>query len=503
MAAGEVMINDAFFDGEAKTVSLSGASLAALPGGAPREAAAEVAVEDVDDSASDASSLSDSSDEDSDEDDDAPENDNDNAPPPPVDPGPTSEDDLASVYSGPHGSVESSASSAAGSATPARRPSSKQSARASTDRVVERSPANELVSARTLRRDFSATPASRSSGSDSESPYKGDFAPKASRRASARAAPVSEPPPSRPSKSSKSPYSGTFKGSSDSNSTSSDSDSAERVAPAKPKRGSSKRLRSQRAKSLPTGSDSTLRHMMGHLLLANIIVVLAALLWMDRGALLPFALAHSCVPPASAAFACAGLDALWSSPLLSLFVLATTTVASLLWGCLKRAPPPAIPRWRLRQMLHSQAKHGASSYLRKLRRTRKPPDKAGRRRVPKRSAPRGPTVAPPPVVLDGVPVDTMDSGGTTVISLVARAPRSRPAAPRLASHRWRASLIPPLASPPVPPGGCSQFSAVHSSPKRRRVYVASSLLLDTPHRSGLDCSCWLRVLPHASCGAWL
>eukprot|EP00966_Prymnesium_polylepis_P135458 3131105-Prymnesium_polylepis.1 len=50
MAAGEVMINDSFFDGESKTVSLSGASLAALPGSKQPNVTSEVTVEDIDDS---------------------------------------------------------------------------------------------------------------------------------------------------------------------------------------------------------------------------------------------------------------------------------------------------------------------------------------------------------------------------------------------------------------------------------------------------------------------
>eukprot|EP00966_Prymnesium_polylepis_P255384 5900299-Prymnesium_polylepis.1 len=124
--------------------------------------------------------------------------------------------------------------------------------------------------------------------------------------------------------------------------------------------------------------------------MANIIVVLAALLWMDRGTLLPLASAHSCAPPAAATLVCMGLDAVWSSPLLSLLLLTAATASLTLWCLLKRAPLPPIPRWLLRQTLPAQAKFGASSYLRKLRRSRKPPDKAGRRRNPKPSPPRGP-----------------------------------------------------------------------------------------------------------------
>eukprot|EP00966_Prymnesium_polylepis_P239326 5534590-Prymnesium_polylepis.1 len=66
-------------------------------------------------------------------------------------------------------------------------------------------------------------------------------------------------------------------------------------------------------------------------------------------------MAHSCAPPAAATLVCVGLDAMWSSPLLSLLLLTATTAYLMLWCCFKRVSPPPIPRWRLRQTFHAQA----------------------------------------------------------------------------------------------------------------------------------------------------
>jgi hypothetical protein len=355
VAVGEVMINDAFFDGDAKTASLSGASLAALSRGAPLDDAPEVSVEDVDDSASESSISSDDS---SDSEDDFVE-------PCPLVSASDSEDDddAASTYSGKHASKKSPASSNAGSVTPARPSSSKRSTRAPTTSADAL--ASSMPSTRSLRRDFATTPAarpsSRSSGSESGSPYKGAFAPKERRQSGLLPNPAvpsdEQPPPKPPSKSPKSaktPYTGTFKESS--SSESGDSGSTARVTATK--RGSSKQPRAPRAGSSSTASDasdSALRHMMCHLLMANVIVILAALLWMDRGALAPFALARSCVPPAAATLVRAGLDAMWSSRLLVLLLLTVATAPLVLWCCFKRVPPLPIPRWRLRQTFHAQA----------------------------------------------------------------------------------------------------------------------------------------------------
>ena len=390
MAAGDVFISDAFFDGDAKTVSLSGASLAALPGGAQSEAAA-VVVEDIDDSASDSSVSSDDSE---DPDGDQPE---------PVRPEPGNDDDdegaslassgdegTESVYLGNFASAKSSASSTSGSVTPVRQPSSDRSpVRANASASSKGSSASRPDRGR-------SAPATQQSSSDSESPYKGEFAPKPRRRSSRRDAPPSPPPepvkpPSKPVKTPKSPYSGSFKEADDSESTSSDDDVMPRSVSAK--RGSSKRLRQQRAglrTSRSDASDSSLRHMMGHLLMANVIVILAALLWMDRGTLPPPALERSPLRHAAVALACWGANTFWTSPLLALLLLIASSASLMLWCCSKCLPTPPPPRWLLRQTLHAQAKLGASSYLRKLRRSRKPPDKAGRRRNPKPSPPRGP-----------------------------------------------------------------------------------------------------------------
>ena len=57
-------------------------------------------------------------------------------------------------------------------------------------------------------------------------------------------------------------------------------------------------------------SDSALRHMMCHLLMGNVILVLVALLWMDRGALAPIAAACLNATPVSTALGVASFDSL-------------------------------------------------------------------------------------------------------------------------------------------------------------------------------------------------
>eukprot|EP00966_Prymnesium_polylepis_P288984 6675135-Prymnesium_polylepis.2 len=167
---------------------------------------------------------------------------------------------------------------------------------------------------------------------ESESPYSGAFGPKTRRlsRESTAASPKATAEPSvgqQPPKSFKSPYSGSFKGTSDSDSESSDDDSTAR--PASAKRGSSRQLRTQRANArsaTTAASDGALRHMMCHLFMANVILVLVALLWVDRGAFTPIA-------AASMVLVVAGFDALaplWKSPLLSLLLLTASTAALML-----------------------------------------------------------------------------------------------------------------------------------------------------------------------------
>ena len=149
LAAGEVMINDAFYDGGSKTVSLSGASLAALAGQSPRLDDAPLSVEDIDDSASDSSVSSDESVDPDDPDDEmaslvSPSEDDSDS------------DGAASAYSGKFESSKPKASSSAGLGTPSRRSLSKPSGG-----VTPHS--GRPSSTRSHRRDFESTPATPAS----------------------------------------------------------------------------------------------------------------------------------------------------------------------------------------------------------------------------------------------------------------------------------------------------------------------------------------------------